>query len=42
MAITVFDIPLSGFEPGKYTLKIQVSDHVNGKMLTKELQFELQ
>ena len=41
-AITVFDIPLGGFEPGKYLLKIQVSDHVNGKMLTKELQFELQ
>jgi GWxTD domain-containing protein len=40
-AITVFDIPLEGFEPGKYLLKIQVSDHVNGKMLTKELQFEL-
>jgi GWxTD domain-containing protein len=41
-AITVFDIPLESFEPGNYLLKIQVSDHVHGKMLTKELQFELQ
>ena len=42
MAITVFDMPLTSFQPGNYTLKIQVSDHINGKMLTKELQFELQ
>lgn len=40
-AITVFDIPLSTFEPGNYTLSIQVRDHTSGAMVTRDLGFTL-
>lgn len=41
-AITVFDIPLRSFESGKYLLRIEVRDRVKNKLLTKEIQFEIQ
>ncbi|MFQ5790279.1 MAG: GWxTD domain-containing protein [Acidobacteriota bacterium] len=41
IAITVFDIPLSGFSPGEYKMQIKVTDHVRTEVLKKEIEFQL-
>jgi hypothetical protein len=41
LAATIFDIPLDRFDPGDYVLKIQVSDHVAGKVIAKDIDFTL-
>ncbi len=41
LAATIFDIPLDRFDPGEYVLKIQVTDHVAGKALAKDINFIL-
>ncbi len=41
MAITVFDVPLSSFEPGEYTLRVRVTDHVRNAVLTRGVGFEV-
>ncbi len=41
MAITVFDMPLSSFEPGEYTLRIKVTDDVRDEVVTRDIDFVL-
>jgi GWxTD domain-containing protein len=41
LAATIFDIPLDRFDPGEYVLKIQVTDHVAGKTIAKDIDFIL-
>jgi hypothetical protein len=40
-AITVFDLPLSSLEPGHYTFRIQVTDHVKNEVITQDIDFIL-
>jgi GWxTD domain-containing protein len=41
-AITVFDIPLSSFEPGAYILTIKVIDHITNAIVTCDIEFIVQ
>jgi GWxTD domain-containing protein len=40
-AITVFDLPLSALEPGDYTFRIHVTDHVKNEVVTRDIDFIL-
>lgn len=40
-AITVFDMPLISLEPGDYTFRIQVTDHVKNEVITQDIDFIL-
>lgn len=41
VATTVFEIPLSTFNPGKYRVEIKVTDHVTESTTTKDFEFVL-
>ena len=36
------EIPLSGFEPGSYEVRIKVTDHVKNKVVTEDVPFQLE
>jgi GWxTD domain-containing protein len=40
-AVLARKIPLNGLEPGKYTLKVQISDLVKGQTLSRDAAFEI-
>ncbi len=39
IAIGVMDVPLSGFEPGDYTVQLRVTDHVKDEVVTEDIDF---
>jgi hypothetical protein len=41
IATTVFDMPLASFDPGEYTLRVKVTDHIRNEVLTKDIDFVL-
>lgn len=42
LAITVFQVPLESFEPGSYRVQVKVTDHVAQRVVTKDIEFELE
>ena len=41
-AASTAEIPLSGFEPGGYKVRIKVTDHVKNKVVTDDIPFRLE
>ena len=41
VAIGVMDVPLSSFEPGKYSVQLRVTDHVKNEVVTEDIAFEI-
>ena len=39
IAIGVMDVPLASFEPGDYTVQLQVTDHVKDEVVTEDIDF---
>jgi GWxTD domain-containing protein len=42
MAITVFNLPLGSFDPGEYSLRIKVTDHIGNEVTMTDIDFTVE